>query len=334
MVSRVIAAVSAGAKYTKIGGEDEAMRPQGLRAAALGLSLTVLGFLLPGAASAADYTVTVNGAAVSGTMAEIRNGQLMVAVRPFAEALGARVEWNAGDMRATVVNSSGQTAFWLGSHTSFQNGRQLWSPVKPYLKQGSTMVPAWFLAVRLGASVSFDGTTLSVKLQGAKPAAQATTLNHVLAQPSYYFPFPASADYTGYSDTMGASRFWAGDEFGHEGTDICAPKGTPVVAVAPGTVIRYGWNTLGGYRVTVQLDDFPDYRFYYAHLSSYAPGLYEGAHVEAGQVLGYVGSTGEGPEGTEGKFVDHLHFGIYGPDWSAINSYPFLKYWENHKVDW
>jgi len=325
----------APAKNAKIGGDNVAMRQQGLRAATLGLGLTVLGFLLPGAALAADYTVKVNGAVVSGTMAEIRDGQLMVAVRPFTEALGARVDWDAADKRATIVNSSGQTAFWLGSHTSFQNGRQLWSPVKPYLKQGSTMVPAWFLAVRLGAGVSFDGTTLYVDLKDLKPAAQTTVVaDKGLAQSYYYFPFPAGADYETYYDTMGASRFWDGTQFGHEGTDIVAPKWTPVVAVASGKVVRYGWNTLGGYRVTVELDDFPGYRFYYAHLSGYAPGLYEGAHVKAGQVLGYVGSTGEGPEGTEGKFVDHLHFGIYGPDWSAINSYPYLKYWENHKVDW
>ncbi|HEY8346099.1 MAG TPA: peptidoglycan DD-metalloendopeptidase family protein [Symbiobacteriaceae bacterium] len=306
------------------------MRQPWIKGAFFGLVMIAAILLLPSGAAAASYRVTINGVLVSDTLAEIRDGQMMVAVRPYAEAMGAWVEWDDAAKRVTLGRNGTQIAFWLGSHTVFQDGRQLWSPVRPYLKQGRTMVPAWFLAVRLGGKVSFDGITLAVTIT----KAAATKPNHVLAQPSYYFPFPSSATYQPYSDTMGAYRSWGGQSYGHEGTDIVAPRGTPVVAVASGTVIRYGWNTLGGYRVTVRLDDFPNYSFYYAHLDRYAPNIYLGAHVKAGQVLGYVGSTGEGPEGTRGKFVDHLHFGIYDANWNAINPYPLLKYWENHKVSW
>lgn len=311
------------------------MRPKGIRAAALGAAVAAVGFFLPHTASAANHGVRVNGTPVSGMMAEVRDGQLMVAVRPYAAALGAGVEWDGDDLRVTVTRGGSETAFWLGSNTSFQDGRRLWAPVKPYLKNGQTMVPAWFLAVRFGGAVCYDGTTLDVSIQGGGTNGQgAAAPDHFLAQPSYYFPFATSAAYETYYDTMGDARYWQGEQFGHEGTDIPAPKGTPIVAVASGTVVRYGWNTLGGYRLNIQLDDFPGYRFYYAHMDGYAPGIGEGTHVVAGQVLGYVGSTGEGPEGTEGKFIDHLHFTIYGPDGEAINSYPFLKYWENHKVAW
>lgn len=301
-----------------------------LKTTAVAAALVITGSLFPTQASAAGYTVKVNGAVVSGALAELRNGQLMVAVRPFAEALGGWVDWDAGNMQATIGYHGTQFAFYLGSYTSYQDGQQLRAPVKPYTKDGRTMVPAWFLASRLGAKLSFAGSTLTVST-GTRAVAKVSS---PLAQSSYYFPFPSSAEYEAYYDGMGDPRYWQGEQFGHEGTDILAPEGTPIVAVASGTIVRYGWNTLGGYRVNIELDDFPGYRFYYAHMDRYASGIYQGAHVEAGQVLGYVGSTGEGPERTEGKFLDHLHFGIYRPDGSAVNPYPLLKYWENHKVQW
>jgi len=320
-------------------------------AAALALS-ACLG-LLPAPASAATYSVISNGVTLTNTQPEMVNGQLMVAVRPYAESLGYKVSYDDKSKMITVYKTGYWLTMWLGNSLSFQNDKAVWAPVAPYLKNGQTMVPAWWLAVRLGASVSYSGSTLTVS-NGYKPATTSagsssptttsagtgtsSTANpnprpdSIFADPTYVFPFPQGATYSGYSDTMGASRWWDGQTFGHEGTDIVAPYGTPVVAVASGKVVRYGWNTLGGYRITIELDDHPGYYFYYAHLSRYAPGLYEGARVAKGQLLGYVGSTGEGPEGTYGKFVDHLHFGIYDSNWKPINSYPLLKYWEGNKA--
>ncbi|MEW8977384.1 MAG: stalk domain-containing protein [Symbiobacterium sp.] len=340
-------------------------------AAALALS-ACLG-LLPAPASAATYSVISNGVTLTNTQPEMVNGQLMVAVRPYAESLGYKVSYDDKSKMITVYKTGYWLTLWLGNSLSFQNDKAVWAPVAPYLKNGQTMVPAWWLAVRLGADVSFSGSTLTVsngyKLpvtstgsatsntaganggsassgsSGANTGSTASTgagqagatnrnprPDSLFADPTYVFPFPQGATYSGYTDTMGDSRWWNGETFGHEGTDIVSPKGTPIVAVASGKVVRYGWNTLGGYRVTVELDDHPGYYFYYAHLSGYAPGLYLGAHVKTGQLLGYVGSTGEGPEGTSGKFVDHLHFGIYDSDWKPMNSYLLLKYWEGNKA--
>lgn len=85
----------------------------------------------------------------------------------------------------------------------------------------------------------------------------------------------------------------------HRGVDYAAPSGTPVRATASGRVIELGWN--GGYGKTVVLRHGNTYRTLYAHLSRYAPGLRVGSHVEQGQIIGYVGSTGlaTGP---------HLHY--------------------------
>lgn len=298
---------------------------------------------LPAPAGAATYSVIANGASLTGVQPEMVNGQLMVAVRPFAESLGYKVSYNATSKMITVSKSGYWLTMWIGNALAFQNDKAVWATVAPYLKDGQAMVPGWWLAVRLGAQVSYSGSTLTVK-NGYQPATLSTSTNTTtstnanprpdspFADPTYVFPFPQGATYYSYSDTMGASRYWDGETFGHEGTDIPAPYGTPIVSVASGKVVRYGWNTLGGYRITIELDDHPGYYFYYAHLSRYAPGLYEGAHVTKGQLLGYVGSTGEGPEGTYGKFIDHLHFGIYDSNWKPVNSYYFLKYWEGNKA--
>lgn len=310
------------------------MQSKTRRTTLLIFALTLLLTVLPQAALAASYSVVVNGWAISNSTAEMRSGQLMVSVRPFAEAMGGSIAWNSSAQMATVSYKGSQLAMWIGNNLAFQDGNRLWAPVAPYLKEGKTMVPGWWLATRLGAKVSYTNNTLYVNTGSATaPTPNPNPRpNHVLAKSTYVFPYPAGAAYQKYYDTMGDSRYWDGKTFGHEGIDILAAKGTPIVSVASGTIVRYGWNTLGGYRVTIQLDDHPEYRFYYAHMDRYAPGLYNGARVKTGQLLGYVGSTGEGPERTEGKFVNHLHFGIYGPN-GAINPFELLKYWEGNKTN-
>jgi len=306
------------------------MRSKSARTSILVLALTALLSTVPQPAHAVGYSVVVDGQTLANTPAEMRSGQLMVSVRPFMEAMGGGVSWNADAKMTTAGYNGSQIAFWIGNNLSFQNGTRIWAPVAPYLSDGKTMVPAWWLATRFGVKVSFSGSTLTVNT--GRPPATAPAPKSVLANANYVFPFATSAAYDPYSDTMGAARYWQGETFAHEGIDILAPKGTPIVAVASGTVIRYGWNTLGGYRLTVQLDDQPAYKFYYAHMDRYATGIYEGAKVKAGQVIGYVGSTGEGPERTEGKFVNHLHFAIYDANFNAIPSYELLRYWEANKV--
>jgi murein DD-endopeptidase MepM/ murein hydrolase activator NlpD len=279
----------------------------------------------PAGVQAAGYGVSVNGRSVSDTVAELRNGQLAVSVRTFAEAMGARVMWDAKAQQVTVSRGGSSLAMWQGTTTAFFNGKRLAAPFRPYIKSDKMMVPAWWLAAQFGATLRFDGGILYVQIGGQQSS-------HPLMNRSFYFPYPQGARYETYYDTMGGARYYKGEQFPHEGTDILALKGTPIVAVASGTVVKYGWNTLGGYRVTIQLDSAPQYRFYYAHMDRYAPGIWLGARVQAGQLLGYTGSTGEGPERTEGRFVPHLHFGIYNADGSALNPYTFLKYWEANKA--
>lgn len=95
-------------------------------------------------------------------------------------------------------------------------------------------------------------------------------------------------------------------------------------SVCNGIVTEKGWLTLGGWRIGVK-DAFGVYH-YYAHLSQYAD-VAIGDIVKAGQVLGYVGSTGYGPEGTDDQLVPHLHFGLY-IDGTPIDPYLYLRAWE------
>ena len=139
---------------------------------------------------------------------------------------------------------------------------------------------------------------------------------------SHVFPLPRGCGYT-YEDSWGAARSFGGER-NHEGIDIIVAKGTPVYSACAGTVTKKGWLTLGGWRIGIE--DENGIYYYYAHLSSY--GNFEvGDTVRAGDILGYVGSTGYGPEGTDNVLIPHLHFGMYEND-VAFNPYMFLKAWK------
>ena len=121
-----------------------------------------------------------------------------------------------------------------------------------------------------------------------------------LGQGSYVFPVVGMS---GYGDSYGAFRADVRGKW-HHGDDIFAPLGAPVVAVASGTINRVGWHKLGGWRLWVR-DTAAD-EFYYAHLSGYAPGVFHSKHVRAGDVLGFVGNTGDAFTG-----ASHLHFEVH-----------------------
>jgi murein DD-endopeptidase MepM/ murein hydrolase activator NlpD len=94
----------------------------------------------------------------------------------------------------------------------------------------------------------------------------------------------------------------------HEGIDILAERGTPILAMEPGMVTDAGWTFYSGTRVGVRGVDGRYY--FYAHFSAVAPGIRPGASVRAGEVLGLAGNTGYGPPGHRDEFPPHLHFGI------------------------
>jgi murein DD-endopeptidase MepM/ murein hydrolase activator NlpD len=91
----------------------------------------------------------------------------------------------------------------------------------------------------------------------------------------------------------------------HEAIDILAARNTPVKAVESGKIARLFLSKAGGITI-YQFDPSERYCYYYAHLERYADGLAEGQQIRKGQVLGYVGTSGNAPRDTP-----HLHFAIF-----------------------
>lgn len=169
------------------------------------------------------------------------------------------------------------------------------------------------------------------------PSAPAATAAAVLAPPPAYYR-PVVVD--GMTFPVARSNWFSVIEFGndwhaprlrliggkwrqvgvHEGNDISAEKGTPVLSASEGTIEAIGWTFYSGDRVGVRGSDGRYY--FYAHLSAYAPGIEVGAPVQPGTTLGLVGNTGYGDPGHEDEFPPHLHFGIRAADW--VNPYPLL----------
>jgi len=116
-----------------------------------------------------------------------------------------------------------------------------------------------------------------------------------------------------------------GEGRGHEAIDIAAPLGTPVLAVDAGVVVKLFTSVRGGLTV-YQFDTPGELAYYYAHLDAYAEGLVEGQVLARGDLIGYVGFTGNA-----NPAAPHLHFAVFrlGPEklwWKgeAINPYPLL----------
>jgi murein DD-endopeptidase MepM/ murein hydrolase activator NlpD len=137
----------------------------------------------------------------------------------------------------------------------------------------------------------------------------------------YVFPVYGPAS---FSDTFGAGRANTG---WHHGEDIFAPLGAPILAVTDGTVFSVGWNDVGGLRVWLR--DRYGNEFYYAHLSAFSQLAVNGNQVEAGDVLGFMGNTGDAEHTPY-----HLHFEIHpatllhkGYD-GVIPPYRYLVAWQ------
>jgi murein DD-endopeptidase MepM/ murein hydrolase activator NlpD len=174
-----------------------------------------------------------------------------------------------------------------------------------------------------GGDTRRAGTKNVRKRNGLPIRTSIPNVTPKLTASRYVFPvYGPSA----YGDTFGAPR---GDVSGgwHHGDDIFAPLGAPVLAVADGTVFSVGWNDIGGWRLWLR--DRQGNEFYYAHLSAYTALAVNGRRVHAGDVLGFVGNTGDAS-----TTPFHLHFEVHpvsllflGYD-GAVNPTKYLDAWK------
>jgi murein DD-endopeptidase MepM/ murein hydrolase activator NlpD len=133
--------------------------------------------------------------------------------------------------------------------------------------------------------------------------------------PGFVFPVGGPSRFV---DSFGDARLsGTSQQHWHEGCDVMAATGTPLVAVEDGVLTTYGGSDpLGG--LSLFLKGASGYSYYYAHLSAFAPGLAQGDTVTAGQLIGFVGSTGD-------ALAPHVHFEIHDPDGQVLDAYGLLK---------
>jgi murein DD-endopeptidase MepM/ murein hydrolase activator NlpD len=189
--------------------------------------------------------------------------------------------------------------------------------------QTTTTLPTGFGGQPSAADTHRNGSRQVRNRNGLPVQTTIPDVTPKLTASRYVFPvYGPSA----YGDTFGAPR---GDVSGgwHHGDDIFAPLGAPVLAVADGTVFSVGWNDVGGWRLW--LLDRQGNEFYYAHLSAYTALAVDGRHVHAGDVLGFVGNTGDAA-----TTPFHLHFEVHpvsllflGYD-GAVNPTKYLDAWK------
>jgi hypothetical protein len=150
------------------------------------------------------------------------------------------------------------------------------------------------------------------------------TITPPLSAGPYDFPVYGHSSFV---DTYGAYRADVSDNY-HHGDDIFGQLGQSLLAVANGTLFSVGWNKVGGNRIWLR--DAQGNEFYYAHLSAFSSLAVNGEHVKAGEVIGFMGDTGDA-EGTP----THLHFEVHpvsllyiGYD-GAVDPTSYLRSWKH-----
>jgi murein DD-endopeptidase MepM/ murein hydrolase activator NlpD len=186
--------------------------------------------------------------------------------------------------------------------------------VMPAMRVSTAVIPP--IAIPGPAQVNIAGPSLIQRFASAKPAPAVAIVEPVTNQ--LLIPV-AGVSASQLTDTFNQAR---GIDRRHEALDIPAPKGTQVFAVADGKVAKLFDSKPGG--LTIYLFDRSEkYAYYYAHLDRYAEGVKEGAALKRGDLIGYVGATGNADAATP-----HLHFSIFelGPEkkwWQGTPINPF-----------
>ncbi len=301
------------------------------RASAGAVSLSLFGGAIEASTVAGEAGAAAGGAAPAGDTGASEVGGLVVLGRPVRPT--ANLQLPLGDWGYLVVlEQKGQAqsspasgyhefvaaldVFLTADHAGLPAGSEVQVGYAEATAQaaGAPPLPS---APSNGRGVG-GGPAPSAGAKRSRPPARTPKLGDA----DRVFPVYGTSS---FADNFGALR---GDVSGdwHHGVDVFAALGTPVLACADGIVFSVGWNRVGGRRLWLRDDRGND--FYYAHLAGYSALAANGAQVKAGDVLGFVGDTGDA-EGTP----YHLHFEVHpagllarGYD-GAVNPSGYLRSW-------
>jgi len=182
------------------------------------------------------------------------------------------------------------------------------------------LAPDAALAARLRAAQARNATpppapAPAAAAPGPMPVGTPTIASYAVPPGvTHVFPVEGGAAFT---DDWGGAR--PGGKT-HQGIDLFAATGTPIIAVSDAVLFKVGWNAVGGWRMWLR--DRWGNEFYLAHLSAYSPAAREGATVRAGTVIGFVGNTGDAK-----STPPHLHFEIHPSGGSAVPPFPYVSAW-------
>jgi murein DD-endopeptidase MepM/ murein hydrolase activator NlpD len=291
---------------------------------------------------------TAKEGSASGDFPGVSVTGLTVLGQPVASGAGTI---QLGDWGYVIILGQGATQQTTSSYRGYVAGVEAHVTADHNGVPAGTTVQIGYLEVEVNAPTGQDavpgksvtppkpvkpaGKALSGQLTPPEPPANGIPLPPLGSSPppgshpklrGGGYVFPVFGPYS-FVDTFGAPR---GDVSGgwHHGDDIFAPLGAPILAVATGTVFSVGWNDVGGYRLWLR--DRVGNQFYYAHLSAYSPLAVNNAHVQAGDVLGFVGNSGDA-QGTP----YHLHFEVHPAQYlgygynGAVDPTGYLLEWEH-----
>ena len=279
VAGKVTAAVSAGASERSVGADTAASGVQGLRALGNDIAST------PGAtASLEDWgSLTV----LSGSSGSRKKGPPAAQASMVALRIHLSAEHGGLPAGSEIVIGSAQAT----------SAADVDAPPKPVVpgRNGRPARPAPDQPQLPPAPEPDVGGDVP-----GGPVKVAPEISARLSSGGFVFPIYGTAS---FGDSFGAPRPDVPGGW-HHGEDIFAAGGAPLLAVADGTLHTIGFNKIGGYRLWLR--DTEGDEFYYAHLSAYSPLAVEGRSVQAGDVIGFVGNTGDADGG-----APHLHFEIH-----------------------
>jgi murein DD-endopeptidase MepM/ murein hydrolase activator NlpD len=183
-------------------------------------------------------------------------------------------------------------------------GLTVFGPPKPAIASEVRLKPDTTGAIRLKPDATDNPAATGTAGNPAAPVASgfSRTSPTIGAVPSQSLRLPIDGDDVnnwkgGFAEHRGSRP--------HEAIDILAARNTPVHAVDDGTIAKLFFSKAGGITI-YQFDPGGRRAYYYAHLERYAPGLHDGQVVSQGDVIGFVGTSGNAPPNTP-----HLHFGVF-----------------------